>query len=251
MATSLLITVFRVVLVEPHYAGNIGSVARLIKNFSIHELYLVNPRAYHLSEEAFRWAVHAKDVLERAVVVKRLEDAIADASVAVGTTAKYYEKLVRRTPVEPREMAEILEPYWNSEEVAAIVFGREPSGLTNEELDLMDFNVTIPTSREYPALNLSHAVAIILYELYIRKHHLKRRFPPPKRAWDTLDRFLREVITFTRRHNPEEVRKAILAAYRRGARTEKEINALVGILSYIVRRCRCEENRDSTKEGGR
>jgi len=231
-----------VVLVEPHYAGNIGSVARLVKNFGIHQLYLVNPRAYHLSDEAFQWAVHAKDVLERAVVVKSLEEAIKDASVAVGTTAKYYEKLVRRTPVTPRKMAEVLEPYWESDEVAAIVFGREPSGLTNEELDLMDFNVTIPTSPVYPSMNLSHAVAVILYELYTRKHSLKRKYPPPKRAWDTLRRFLREVIRLTNRHNPEEVEKAIMAAYRRGAQTEKEVNALVGILSHCVRRCGREED---------
>ena len=242
---------FRVVLVEPHYAGNIGSVARLLKNFSIHELYLVNPRVHHLSEEAFTWAVHAKDVLERAVVVRRLEDAISDASVVVATTAKPHEKLVSRTPVTPRKMAEVLEPYWNTNEVAVILFGREPSGLTNEELAAADFTVTIPTSREYPAMNLSHSVAVILYELYIRKHRLRRKFPPPKRAWDTLKRFLHEAVKATRRHNPEEVERAIYAALRRGARTEKEVNSFIGLLSYMVRRCRNEEGGDGPEEGGR
>lgn len=238
----------RVILVEPHYAGNIGSVARLIKNFGIHELVLVNPLAYHLSEEAFTWAVHAKDVLERALIFKTLEEALKDASVVVGTTAKPNEKMVRRTPVEPRKMAEILTPYWFSEEVAAIVFGREPSGLTNEELDLCDFIVTIPTTREYSAMNLSHSVAVILYELYLKRHQSKNRYPVPARAWQTLERFLTEVVQITNRHNPREVVKGIMAAYRRGAVTEKEINSLIGILSYCVRRCRSDT--DSSKKGG-
>ena len=249
MITTFNNAVFRVVLVEPYYAGNIGSVARLIKNFSFHQLYLVKPRAYHLSDEAFQWAMHAKDVLERATVVKRLEDALKDASLVVATTAKPHEKMVRRTPITPKKLAEVVEPYWNSDEVVAIMFGREPSGLANEELDMADILVTIPTSPEYPAMNLSHSVAVILYEIYTRKHRLRRKFPPPKRAWETLQRFLRETIKLTKRHNPHEVEKAILAAYRRGARTEKEVNAFIGLLSYFVRRCGDEKNREGSREG--
>ena len=233
--------VFRIVLVEPYYAGNIGSVARLMKNFGIHELYLVNPRVYHLSEEALRWSVHAKDVLESAVVVSSLEEALKDVAVSVATTAKPQEKVVRRTPVPPEKMAEALEPYWNSKEVAALIFGREPHGLSNEELDMADFTVTIPTSPVYPSMNLSHAVSILLYELYKRKHKLKRKYPPPKRTWDTLRRFLREAIRTTHRHQPQEVERAIIAALRRGARTEKELNSFIGLLSFMVRRCKHEE----------
>ncbi len=239
---------FRVVLVEPHYAGNVGSVARLLKNFSIHELALVNPLVHHLSEEALTWAVHAKDVLERALIFKTLEEAVEDSAVVVGTTAKPNEKTIRRTPIDPRKMAEILEPYWHSEERVSIVFGREPSGLTNEELDLCDFTVTIPTSQEYPALNLSHSVAVVLYELYTKKYRPTTRFPIRLQTWRTLERFLVELTALTQRHNPQEVVKGIMAAYRRGAVTEKEVNSLIGILSYCIRRCGGDTHRP--QEGG-
>ena len=212
-------------------------MARLMKNFGLRELYLVSPRADRLSDEARQYAVHAQDILFSAKVVPSLQEAISDALVVVATTAKILEKRVRRTPITPRRMAEVLSPYWESDEVVAILFGREPSGLTNEELDTADFTVTIPTSPDYPSLNLSHSVAIILYELYVSRHSISLKHPVPKRAWDTLKRFLREAIRISKRHQPEEVEKAILAAYRRGAVTEKEVNAFIGLLSYFVRRC--------------
>lgn len=230
---------FRVVLVEPHYAGNIGSVARLIMNFEAHELYLVNPLVSPLDEEAMIWAVNAKPVLERAKIVSTIEAAIKDCAVVAATTAKPGPKMVRRTPITPREFAEQVKGYWKSKECVAILFGREPSGLTNEELELADITVTIPTSKNYPAMNLSHSVAVILYELYMQKVGGLRlnAEPPSADSFQLADSIFNELIQKIGRRNPKETLNAWQAILRRGARTDKEVRAVIGVLSEVKKRC--------------
>jgi len=231
--------VFRVVLVQPHYAGNIGSVARLMMNFDVHELYLVDPLVSPLDEEAMIWAVNAKEVLERARVVSSIEAAIRDCAVVAATTAQPGPKMVRRTPITPREFAEQFKDYWKSEERVAILFGREPSGLTNSELELADFTITIPTSPRYPAMNLSHSVAVILYELYVQKVSGVQpgAAPPTAESFGTVDRLFREIVDRVGRRNPRETFNAWQAVLRRGARTDKEVRAILGVLSEVKKRC--------------
>ncbi|MDN5367080.1 MAG: hypothetical protein PWQ11_491 [Candidatus Diapherotrites archaeon] len=230
---------FRVVLVEPHYAGNIGSVARLIMNFEAHELYLVNPLVSPLDEEAMIWAVNAKPVLERAKIVSTIEAAIKDCAVVAATTAKPGPKMVRRTPITPKEFAEQVKGYWKSKERVAILFGREPSGLANEELELADITVTIPTSKNYPAMNLSHSVAVILYELYMQKVGGLRlnAEPPSADSFQLADSLFNELIQKIGRRNPRETLNAWQAILRRGARTDKEVRAVIGVLSEVKKRC--------------
>ncbi len=231
------LNVFRVVLVEPHYGGNIGSVARLMENFGVRELYIVNPLADPFGDEAMRWAVHAKKTLESARIVGSLEDALSDCAVIAATTAKPGPKMVRRTPMTPKEFAEKFAGYWNSEDRVALVFGREPSGLTNEELDLADFTITIPTSREYPAMNLSHAVAVILYELAMSKPRSTQIYDPPrKESYDLAASIFQEFIDVIGRQNPKETMNAFTAVLRRGAKTDKELRAIIGVLSEIRKR---------------
>ncbi len=232
---------FRIVLVEPHYGGNIGSVARLMQNFGFRDLVLVSPLANPLGDEAMRWSVHAKHVLESARVVKTLEEAIKDCAVVAATTAKPGPKMVRRTPLTPREFAEKYAEYWSSDECVALVFGREPSGLTNEELELADIAVTIPTSKDYPAMNLSHSVAVILYELAMKKRELRNQphqsyDPPRKESYDLAERIFQRFIDVIGRQNPHETMKAFKAILRRGAKTDKELRAVIGVLSEIEKR---------------
>lgn len=230
---------FRVVLVQPHYAGNVGSVARLMSNFDVHELYLVDPLVSPLDEEAMVWAVNAKEVLERARVVDSIESAVRDCAVVAATTAQPCLKAVRRTPVTPREFAEQFKSYWKSKERVAILFGREPSGLTNSELELADFTITIPTSSKYPAMNLSHSVAVILYELYVQKvsSTVFEEDPPTARALELADRLFGELVEWVGRRNPRETFNAWQAVLRRGARTDKEVRAILGVLSEVRKRC--------------
>lgn len=157
----------RVVLVEPMYDGNVGSVARAMKNFGFHNLVLVNP--CQIDDFGRAMSSHARDVLESAKIVGTLEEAVAGANLVVGTTGKRLEneerhlRLHLRVPcLAPAELAVKLN---GKEGEVALLLGREDVGLTNDELMICDMVVSIPTSEEYPIMNLSHAAAVIFYEL--------------------------------------------------------------------------------------
>jgi len=153
-----------VVLVEPETPGNIGAVARVMKNFGARHLILVNPKCSHLSSEAFDRASHAKDILEKATVTDNFSY-LKKFDYVIGTTAALGSDYnVMRSPITPEQLAQQLQGKASSK--IAVVFGRESSGLTNSEISSCDLLVTIPASTKYRALNLSHAVTIILYELF-------------------------------------------------------------------------------------
>lgn len=153
----------RVVLVEPMYEGNVGSVCRAMKNFGFHELVLVNP--CRMGDFAKAMASHAQDLLASARAVNTFEEAIEGADIVVGTTGKPGPSLkrLRRAPYfTPRQVRSMLE---DKSGTIALVFGREDRGLLNEDIQRCDIVAYIPTSQEYPVMNLSHAVAVLLYEL--------------------------------------------------------------------------------------
>ncbi|MHA1722718.1 MAG: RNA methyltransferase [Candidatus Baldrarchaeia archaeon] len=142
--------------------GNIGSLARVMKNFGLHKLILVSPKST-IGKEALRKAMHAQDILKSAEVVDSFEEAIKDVDFVIGTTARLgWNYNVLRIPVSPDQLS-ILRKV---EGKIAIVFGRESSGLTNEELNKCDVVLTIPANPEYSTLNITHAAAIIFYELF-------------------------------------------------------------------------------------
>ena len=155
----------RVVLVEPERQGNVGGIARAMKNFGLSELYIVNPKE-GIGDEARAYASHAVDVLESSVIVDSLEEALKGVNYVVGTTAKPAKSPsnLRRIAIFPEELARKLASA--PEGVTAILFGRESVGLLNRELDLCDVVVTIPASPQYPVLNVVTAAAIIFYEIY-------------------------------------------------------------------------------------
>lgn len=171
-------TSFSVVLVEPKFEGNIGSVARLMKNFGLEELILINPLKHpKFSGEARAMSMHGLDVLENAVVLSDYRELIDRFDFLVGTTAvSGGDSNSRRRPVFPEHLVNCLD----CEGKVALIFGREDSGMSNEEIDVCDVLVTIPASREYPTMNLSHSVAVILYELtkhrYVRELSSKKKF---------------------------------------------------------------------------
>lgn len=151
----------RIVLVEPAGPLNVGSIARVMKNFELHHLVLVNPQCDPLSAEAMKMAVHAKEILESAVVVKTLPEALQGCVRAIATTGR-----VRSWEV-PLENPRAALPWLleEPEELSALIFGREDRGLSNEELNYAQRFVRIPTSESYSSLNLATAVAICCYEL--------------------------------------------------------------------------------------
>ncbi|MBD2771027.1 RNA methyltransferase [Iningainema tapete] len=151
----------RIILVEPAGPINVGSSARVMKNFGLHHLVLVNPQCDPLSVEAMHMAVHAKDVLESAVIVATLPEALQGCTRAIATTARVRDG---QMPLQnPRTaLPWLLEA---PKQPAALIFGREDRGLSNEELNYAQRFVRIPTSPTYSALNLATAVAICCSEL--------------------------------------------------------------------------------------
>jgi len=157
-----------VVLVEPLYDGNVGSVARAMKNFGLSDLALVNP--CRIDDFGLAMASHARDVLEGAAVYSRLEEALEQADLVVGTTGKrldeaqHHLRLHLRVPcLSPAGLADRLQ---GKDGTVALLLGREDCGLNSDELALCDILVSIPTSPDYPVMNLSHSAAVLFYELY-------------------------------------------------------------------------------------
>jgi tRNA/rRNA methyltransferase len=154
----------RVVLVRPHYAGNLGAVARVMCNFGLNQLTLVEPFADPRSEEARRLATHGERVLDAAVIAPSLDAAVADCRLVIATSANVegiyrVHNYGRPEEVLP-ELVEALEAG-----PCALVFGPEPSGLSNAEVARCHGLVRVLTDPACASLNLSHAAAICLYEL--------------------------------------------------------------------------------------
>jgi len=154
----------RVILLEPESAGNIGSVARSMKNFGQNDLWIINPKT-PVDTQAVALAMHGIDVLTSAKIVNHLHDALSGIDTVVGTSSIIAKSStnIARTSITPRELVFALSAVRGS---IALVFGRESSGLTNQEIENCDLLVTIPASRAYNVLNLSTAVSIILYEIF-------------------------------------------------------------------------------------
>jgi len=145
---------------EPRNSGNVGAIARVMKNFGFSELVLVDSRCNHLSNVAKCRAKHAQDVLAKARLRKK--SCLSNYDYVIGTTAIVGSDYnIPRNPLSPKELLKVIK----QNKKIALLFGRESSGLTNEEIGLCDFVVTIPTNTRYPTLNISHSVAVLLYEL--------------------------------------------------------------------------------------
>ncbi|MBM4071483.1 MAG: RNA methyltransferase [Planctomycetes bacterium] len=155
----------RVVLVQPTIAGNIGATARVMRNMGLTNLVLVSPQASLDDRQTRQLATHGEEILDRARVVDRLSDAVADCALVLGTSARRGGLLRRQSVVAPAEIMPRLVAELRAGQSAALVFGTEAHGLTDEEVTRCHFLITIPADDSYPVLNLAQAVAICLYEL--------------------------------------------------------------------------------------
>ncbi|ROS05180.1 tRNA (cytidine32/uridine32-2'-O)-methyltransferase [Sinobacterium caligoides] len=152
----------RVILINTTHPGNIGATARAMKNMGVSELVLVAPKRYPADEADWR-AAGAKDVLENAVIVNSVEEAIEGCGLVLGTSAR--ERKIPWPLFDPRESAERAQQSLQAGNKVAIMFGREDRGLTNEELQKCHFHVHIPTNEAYSSLNLGAAVQVLCYEM--------------------------------------------------------------------------------------
>ncbi len=151
----------RVVMVETTHPGNIGAVARAMKNMGLSELTLVNP-VFFPSGEADARAVGAVDIVAKARVVTSLEAAIGDCALVIGASAR--QRTIRWPTVNPRECARLIGDASLAGQTA-LVLGREAHGLSNEELERCHFLVHIPADPEFSSLNVAMALQILAYEI--------------------------------------------------------------------------------------
>ncbi len=225
----------RIVLVEPQSSGNIGSVCRVMKNMGITDLALINPHERHDWEEARRLACHAGDLLNARKVFPSLEKTVADCTVVAGTSAR--TGLHRDHAGLPREIAPIIldsAAYHKT----ALVFGREDTGLTKEELAVCTHIINIPSSKAYQSLNLSHAVMVCCYELFLLAADSSYQ-PPRERSPETsvemrervYERWSQMMIK-TEFCAPEKLEHMMLGLRRifsRGKLTDNDARILLGL----------------------
>lgn len=151
----------KIVLVETSHSGNIGSAARAMKTMGLSQLVLVSPQK-EIDEQSFALAAGADDVVQNAQIVTTFDEAVADCSLVIGTSARL--RHLQNTLIEPRECGAKIAEHSQIGKVA-LVFGRERVGLTNEELLKCAYHLTIPANPEYSSLNLAMAVQLACYEI--------------------------------------------------------------------------------------
>ena len=154
-----------VAFVEPESPGNIGFLARTMKNFGLADMILVG--GCDLGEDAWTTAMHAKDVIKRSRRVTWQDLLDMDFDFYIGTTSRQgHDTNLPRMAIVPGELGSSIQDVSGR---LCLVLGREGNGLTRDELEICDVVVTIPTSPEYPALNVTHAAAIIFYEIFMNR----------------------------------------------------------------------------------
>jgi tRNA/rRNA methyltransferase len=163
----------RVVLVQPHIAGNLGATARVMRNMALSDLVLVSPAADPADRQARQQSTHGESILDQARIVADLSEALADCFLVIGTSARTGGLVRRQSVGAPDEIMPLVAEGMRAGSSVALVFGPEHRGLTNEEVTRCHHLIHIPADPSYPALNLAQAVGICLYEL--------------RRAWFMMD----------------------------------------------------------------
>ncbi|WP_417685493.1 tRNA (cytosine(32)/uridine(32)-2'-O)-methyltransferase TrmJ [Pseudidiomarina gelatinasegens] len=233
----------RIVLVNTSHTGNIGSVARAMKTMGLNDLYLVDP-VQAPDSHASALAAGATDVLHQVKIVKTLPEAIQDCGLVVGTSAR--NRTLDWPLLGPRETAaKVLAEAPNYP--VAMVFGRESSGLTNEELQQCTHHVHIPSNPEYSSLNLAMAVQTLAYE--VRMQFLEADAKPPVSDVDyplagDLERFYQHLedtlgeTGFIIKNHPGQVMAKLRRMFSRARPESAELNILRGILTSIDKKIR-------------
>jgi TrmH family RNA methyltransferase len=227
----------RVVLVNTSHPGNIGAAARAMKNMGLKELCLVDPLDFPSAEATAR-ASGADDVLARATRVATLDEALGGCGLVIGASAR--QRTLPVPMLNPRECAQLVleQP---QDTLAAVLFGRERTGLTNDELDRCHYLVRIPANPEYASLNLAAAVQVISYEL-----RMAAALPAPpagkqlRYATDAeMELFyvhLEETLVaigFLDAGNPRQLMRRLRRLFARARPNQNELNILRGILTAV------------------
>jgi len=222
----------RIVLVNPIYGGNIGSTCRAMANMGISDLVLVQPLNLNL-EEARKMACHAVSILESRTECSTLSEAIANCGAVMGTTAR--DGLYRQHAKTPREWASKAIEVAKTGKVA-IVFGREDNGLSNEDLALCTQIIQIPTTLDFKSLNISQAVLICCYEIFLAfgtYEPIAEKSPEaPSEVRERMFGMWRDTllrIGFMKEDKADHMMQGVRRIFSRGTLTIDDIKILMGI----------------------
>ncbi|MGI0141768.1 MAG: RNA methyltransferase [Candidatus Micrarchaeales archaeon] len=156
----------KVIIVSPKYQNNLGYIARVAGNFGIAKLHIVNPRAKLTGKASIMYAKHASHLVKNAAIHKSFEDAIKGCDIVIGTTGVWSKAGSTSRKVHlPNEVSDMLRKTATPRTTVALVIGRDDIGLTKDELERCNVVTYIPTDSKYPVLNISHALAIMLFVL--------------------------------------------------------------------------------------
>ncbi|MGL4249629.1 MAG: tRNA (cytosine(32)/uridine(32)-2'-O)-methyltransferase TrmJ [Aeromonas sp.] len=228
----------RIVLVNTSHSGNMGSAARAMKTMGLTRMILVDPQVLP-DESAFALAAGASDVLANARIVPTLAEAIADCGLVIGTSAR--SRTLSWPMLDPREAGEKLVIEGRQHPVA-LVFGRERTGLTNDELQACHYHVAIPANPEYSSLNLAMAVQTLCYEVRMRWLQGQAIEPEEEVAYPSaaqLEGFYRHLeqtllkTGFIADDHPGHVMNKLRRLFNRARPEAAEVNILRGILTSV------------------
>lgn len=255
----------RVVLVNTSHPGNIGGVARAMMNMCLKHLYLVSPHRFP-SEKARARASGAVGVLNNAVVVDSLAEAVADCGLVFGASAR--ERSIDWPSVEPRQCAAQVAEASPGTPVA-LVFGNETAGLSNAELAHCNYLVHIPANPDYSSLNLAAAVQVVAYEMYLAwreaadsaavPHTGTTASMAPEKGWASmadLEGFythLTETLTaleFYDPDNPRQLMHRLRRLFNRARLDRMEVNILRGILTAAQKAAASRNQASPARRGG-
>jgi len=226
---------FRVVLIEPLNDGNIGAIARAMRNFGIEDLVLVRPCV--VGEEATKRAMHGLDILKKARTINSEDEALKDVDYVAATSGidTLCEKKFPRISMTPRAFAEKTRDVTGQ---IALLFGREDFGLDNELIMRSDFLITIPASPTYSILNISHAASIVFYELFASGYEKQVPRETGELEKEKLHEYfsmLLDVIDYPE-HKKEKTKVMFRRLIARSVPSVWEFHTLMGVLDGAIKR---------------
>jgi len=246
MQNAALLDNVSIVLIDTKTPANIGATARCMMNMGLSHLILVDPPK-DTHQEARKLAVGAHEIIEKAALFPTLAEALADHGFVIGTSRHPGRK--RKNVHTPRATAETVLPLLEKNRVA-IVFGSEVNGLENSDLALCHEIVAIPSSDIFPSLNLSHAVMIIAYELYVASGVYAGQATEQLAPLDETEGFFLQLqktlqtISFLERDNPERMMFSLRQLFGRARMNSRDVSILRGILSAVDRYSRAKSEKE-------
>jgi len=226
---------FHVILVEPKIEGNVGAIARSMMNFGLEKLILVNP--CKIGSEAYSRAMHATSILDNAKTVPSLDEALKGMDFAVGSSSldTSSEKKFLRIAMNPRTFSKDIRGVRGN---IGLIFGREDYGLLNEELKRCDVLLKIPTSEEYPVLNIAHAASIIFYELFQNSKKERKRREASGLEKEKLYEVFAQLLDITNypEHKKERTKIMFRRMMGRAYPSKWEFHALMGVFSGAIKK---------------